>query len=130
MDPGIRIKFAAPHDHLLSALPVEPIMSSLPTLFLSHGAPTLPLTPVPARDFLAGYGEKIGRPSAILAISAHWETPTPRLGSAERPETIHDFSGFPSALYELRYAAPGAPALAHRAAALLGAAGLEASLEP
>jgi 4,5-DOPA dioxygenase extradiol len=104
-------------------------MSRLPTVFVSHGAPTLPLTPAPARDFLAGYGAALGRPSAILAVSAHWETEGPVLDAAEAPETIHDFYGFPRALYEMRYAAPGAPTLARRAAELLGHAGMPARLE-
>jgi 4,5-DOPA dioxygenase extradiol len=100
-----------------------------PAVFVSHGAPTLPLSEAAARDFLAGYGKALGRPSAILAVSAHWETAAPRLGTAARPETIHDFHGFPRALYEMRYAAPGAPALAERAAALLDTAGIAAAGE-
>lgn len=104
-------------------------MPRFPAIFVSHGAPTLPLTAAAARDFLAGYGKALGRPSAILAVSAHWETAAPRLGTATRPETIHDFYGFPRALYEMRYAAPGAPALAERAAALLEDAGMAAAGE-
>jgi 4,5-DOPA dioxygenase extradiol len=104
-------------------------MPKFPAVFVSHGAPTLPLTEAAARDFLAGFGKALGRPSAILAVSAHWETPAPRLGTARAPETIHDFYGFPRALYEMRYAAPGAPALAERAAALLETAGMAAAGE-
>ena len=48
-----------------------------PAVFLSHGAPTLPLVEAPARDFLRGLGRDIGRPRAILVASAHWETPAP-----------------------------------------------------
>lgn len=104
-------------------------MPRLPAVFISHGAPTLPLTHAPARDFLAGYGATLGRPSAVLVVSAHWETATPTLGDAMAPETIHDFYGFPRALYELRYAAPGSPTLARRAAGLLGSVGMSARLE-
>jgi 4,5-DOPA dioxygenase extradiol len=105
-------------------------MARFPTVFVSHGAPTLPLSDAAARGFLAGYGKQLGRPVAILAVSAHWETPSPVLGSAAAPETIHDFYGFPRALYEMRYPAPGAPALAERAAALLDRAGIAAGREP
>jgi len=105
-------------------------MSRFPTIFVSHGAPTLPLTQAPARDFLAGYGASLGRPSAIIVVSAHWETGAPTFDSAPSPATIHDFYGFPRALYEMRYKAPGDPALAERGAALLGAAGMTARLEP
>ncbi len=104
-------------------------MPRFPTVFVSHGAPTLPLSEAAARDFLAGYGKMLGRPSAILAVSAHWETAAPRLSAATQPETIHDFYGFPRALYEMRYAAPGAPELAARAAALLERAGIAAAGE-
>jgi 4,5-DOPA dioxygenase extradiol len=95
-----------------------------PAIFLSHGAPTLPLVDAPARDFLRGLGPQLGRPRAILVASAHWETRLPTLGSADRNTTIHDFYGFPRALYELRYEPPGAPEVADAAADLLSAAGL------
>ena len=85
---------------------------SLPSLFLSHGAPTLPLTDTPARAFLSNAGRTLERPKAILVVSAHWETETPAVNAVARNETIHDFGGFPRALYELKYPAPGAPALA------------------
>ncbi len=104
-------------------------MPTFPSLFLSHGAPTLALQDGPAHRFLRGYGEVLGRPAAILMVSAHWESDTPMLGATEAPETIHDFFGFPAALYEILYAAPGAPELARRAAALLEAAGQGATLD-
>ncbi len=102
---------------------------TLPSVFVSHGAPTLPLEEIPARGFLEGLGRDLGRPEAVLCISAHWETAAPALSLAASPETVHDFFGFPEALYRLRYPAPGAPGLARRAADLLGAAGQEASLD-
>ncbi len=98
----------------------------LPTLFVSHGAPTLIGEAVPARDFLAALGRTLPQPKAILAVSAHWETETPRAATAARPETIHDFHGFPEELYSLRYPAPGAPEAALRAVELLSAAGFPA----
>jgi 4,5-DOPA dioxygenase extradiol len=91
----------------------------LPTLFVSHGSPTLPFDDCPARDFLRGLSGELPRPSAILAVSAHWDSDVPMLNAVTRNDTIHDFYGFPKALYELSYNAPGAPALAERAAGLL-----------
>jgi len=95
-----------------------------PAIFVSHGAPTLALEPGPTRGFLAGLGTVLPRPRAILVLSAHWETAAPAVSTAEHPETIHDFHGFPPALYEMRYPAPGAPQLAQRVRALLGGAGM------
>lgn len=102
----------------------------LPTIFVSHGAPTLLGEDVPARDFLAGLGRGLPRPNAILVVSAHWETPAPRVTTASRPETIHDFYGFPEDLYRLQYPAPGATETALRAVALLAAAGFAAAADP
>lgn len=93
--------------------------AKLPTLFLSHGAPTLPLEDVPARTFLARLGQAMPRPSAVLVVSAHWETAQPAVSAVAVNETIHDFRGFPAALYTMRYPAPGSPALARRVVELL-----------
>lgn len=93
------------------------------TIFLSHGAPSLILEPSPAREFLSGLGRRIDRPKAILAVSAHWETQRPAVNAVSANETIHDFHGFPSALYALRYPAPGSAVLAARVADLLEKAG-------
>ena len=93
-------------------------------LFVSHGAPTLVIEDVPARNFLAELGRSIARPKAALVVSAHWETHDPRVSFAERPETIHDFYGFPEELYRLRYDAPGAPDIGRRAVELLTKAGI------
>ncbi|BAI71374.1 extradiol aromatic ring-opening dioxygenase [Azospirillum sp. B510] len=95
---------------------------TFPSVFVSHGSPTLILEEDSAgRDFLSKLGQRLGRPSAILAVSAHWTTRVPAVSTAAAPETIHDFYGFPDALYRMRYAAPGAPALAERVMALTGA---------
>jgi 4,5-DOPA dioxygenase extradiol len=101
-------------------------MSPLPTIFLSHGSPMLALQDSPARRFLQGIGTSLGRPKAIVAVSAHWETlGGPAVSLATRPETIHDFGGFPRALFEMQYPVPGAPEAAERAAGLLEAAGVK-----
>lgn len=100
-------------------------MATMPALFISHGAPTLAISDSPARHFLAQLGSTLPRPSAILVVSAHWETMGGvAVSLAQQPETIHDFGGFPQALYEMRYPAPGAPAVAEQAAQLLEQAGL------
>jgi 4,5-DOPA dioxygenase extradiol len=97
----------------------------LAPLFVSHGAPTLPLTDAPAKAFLQGLATRLPeRPKAILVVSAHWETATPAVNVVKINETIHDFGGFPAALYALQYQAPGSKALADRVGALLAAAGL------
>lgn len=98
-------------------------------LFLSHGAPTLPLEDVAARHFLEGLAATMPRPRAIVVVSAHWETRVPTVNAVERNPTIHDFSGFPEALYRLSYAAPGDPALADRVVDLLSEAGLSAAVD-
>jgi 4,5-DOPA dioxygenase extradiol len=97
----------------------------MPTLFVSHGAPSLVLEREPARDFLAQLAGQLPRPSAIVVASAHWETAAPMVDRSLRPEIIHDFSGFPRELYAMTYPAAGSPALAERIAGLLNAAGLE-----
>lgn len=99
-------------------------MPDFPTLFLSHGSPMLALQDSPARRHLQGLGASLGRPQAIVVVSAHWETRGgPAVSLAGRPETIHDFGGFPRALFEITYPAPGAPSVAERAANLLEAGG-------
>src|ERR1051325_9518082 len=96
-----------------------------PSVVIRHGVPTLALEKNDTVEFLRGLGAELGRPRAILCVSAHWATRAPTLSAAERPETIHDFGGFPAELYRVRYDAPGAPQLASRAAELLREAGVE-----
>lgn len=95
----------------------------LPTLFLSHGSPLHAINSGRAGDAWAELGRTLLRPSAVLIASAHWETELPMLSTARQPETIHDFGGFPAALYKIRYPAPGAPDVAARAVQLLQSAG-------
>lgn len=105
-------------------------MSQLPAIFVSHGSPDLPLQPSLARDFLLGLGQQLEQPTAILVVSAHWNTGSPQVSAATSPATMHDFTGFPAELYRLTYPAPGAPQLAERVNALLTAAGFTSAVTP
>lgn len=71
--------------------------------------------------FLRELGRSLGKPRAVVVMSAHWPSVLPRVGAAAAPKTIHDFSGFPSALYDIQYPASGQPEVAARVAELLGA---------
>ena len=104
-------------------------MIPLPSVFISHGSPMHALQAGPAGMAWAALGRRLGKPQAILIASAHWETNLPMVTGTARPETIHDFSGFPEPLYRLRYNAPGAPAVAVRAQALLKEAGFTAAID-
>jgi 4,5-DOPA dioxygenase extradiol len=101
----------------------------LPTLFLSHGSPMHALEPGAVRAVWANLARTLPRPKALLIASAHWETNLPMLSGNAKPETIHDFYGFPKPLYEIRYPAPGAPEVAQRALALLKNAGFTAAID-
>jgi len=100
----------------------------MPVLFVSHGAPTLPIEPGETGAAWRKLGEQLPKLSAILMISAHWDTPVPTVSRATRPETIHDFYGFPAELYKLQYPAPGAPELAQATLLALQQAGIAAQL--
>ncbi|HSQ93283.1 MAG TPA: class III extradiol ring-cleavage dioxygenase, partial [Methanoregula sp.] len=102
----------------------------LPTLFVSHGSPSLPLeADVPAHRFLHGLGSRFSKPAAVLCISAHWNTERPAVNAVMNPPTIHDFSGFPRELYHITYPAFGNPDLAHQVAGLVAAAGLRCDID-
>ena len=98
-------------------------MSRLPSLFISHGAPTFAMEPGLAGPRLTALGRALPRPDAVLVVSPHWMTPAPRVSVAAQPATIHDFGGFDPALYELSYPARGHPQLAQRTVDCLRKAG-------
>lgn len=105
-------------------------MAKQPSLFLPHGAPDLLLTEHPAKRFLAELGGRVGRPAAILVVSAHWESPRLTLTSAEAPETVHDFYGFPADLYAYRYPAKTDAAVCRRTIELLADLGHAVDADP
>ncbi|MDE2403416.1 MAG: dioxygenase [Sphingomonadales bacterium] len=93
----------------------------LPALFLGHGSPMTIITDNPELRAMAALGQRLPRPTAVLCISAHYETRgRTHLTVGSHPKTIHDFRGFPPELYEVRYPAPGDDALVDRIAGLLG----------
>ena len=104
-------------------------MIPLPSVFISHGSPMHALEAGAAGTAWAALGRRLGKPKAIVIASAHWESNLPMLTGAERPQTIHDFSGFPEPLYRIHYTAPGAPAVAQKAVQLLKKQGLTAAVD-
>ena len=97
----------------MSAVPSRP----MPALFIGHGSP---MNAIEESEFSRGFADaarRIPRPTAVLCISAHWETRGVVVTATQRPETIHDFFGFPPALFAVLYPASGAPDIARKIAA-------------
>ncbi len=93
--------------------------SSMPVLFVGHGSPMNALEDNAYTRAWREVAAHIPKPRAILCISAHWESRGVFVCAAKMPPTIHDFGGFPQALFDVQYPAPGDPALAARVAALI-----------
>lgn len=99
-------------------------MASMPSLFISHGGPNVVTDDTPARDYLRSLSTLVEKPSAIVIMSAHFETDGVAVVTDPHPGMIYDFGGFAPELYEMVYPAPGSPDVAEAAFGLLDAAGL------
>ena len=86
----------------------------MPVLFIGHGSPMNAIETNAYTRTLNALGEKLPRPSAVLVVSAHWLTDGSWVTEMAAPKTIHDFYGFPKALFEVQYPAPGSPNTAHQ----------------
>jgi 4,5-DOPA dioxygenase extradiol len=100
-----------------------------PVLFVSHGAPTFAIEPGALGPQLDLLGQRMTGLQAVLVISPHWQTSGIKVMTSSAPETLHDFAGFPAALYTLRYDVAGQPLLATRAAASLREAGFAVEVD-
>jgi 4,5-DOPA dioxygenase extradiol len=106
-----------------------PAVSRTPILFISHGAPTFALDPGKLGARLTALGKDLSGVKAVLVVSPHWQTDGVRVMANIAPATLHDFGGFPRALYDLQYPARGHLQFAVEASRLLADAGFEVSLD-
>ncbi|HTV85739.1 MAG TPA: class III extradiol ring-cleavage dioxygenase [Dyella sp.] len=104
-------------------------MNALPSLYISHGSPMTALHPGNVGERLVELAATLPRPKAIVIATAHWLAHAPTVGGAAQPETIHDFYGFPPALFDIRYPAHGATDVAAQAMRCLERANLSPALD-
>ncbi len=98
-------------------------------LFVPHGSPTFALQPGAAGAAMSTLAARLDTPRAVIVLSPHWETLIPTVGIATKLDTVHDFGGFDSRLYEIQYPATGCPEAAKLVVAALAAAGLTAETD-
>lgn len=98
-------------------------MTQAPVFFISHGAPTFAIEPGVLGPRLTTLGQQLTGIKAVLVVSPHWQTRDVQVMTTAKPDTVHDFGGFPAALYKLQYPAKGQPDIALDAARLLTEAG-------
>jgi 4,5-DOPA dioxygenase extradiol len=103
--------------------------ATMPALFIGHGSPMNAIEDNEFSHAWADLARSLPKPKAVLCVSAHWETVGTRVTAMEQPKTIHDFYGFPSALFQKRYPAPGSPDLARMAQGLVRKAPVELDLD-
>jgi 4,5-DOPA dioxygenase extradiol len=112
----------------LKGLENLPDNSEMPVLFIGHGSP---MNAIEQNEFTKNWtemGKDVPKPKAILVVSAHWETRGTQVTAMKNPKTIHDFGGFPQALFDVEYKAPGSPELAAEIPELIHSAGVSQDL--
>ena len=117
-------------DSIIRTLAAAPdTEATMPVLFIGHGSPMNAIEDTEFSRAWAEVARSLPKPKAVLCVSAHWETEGTRVTAMEQPKTIHDFYGFPPALFEKRYPAPGSPDLARMAQKMMREAHVELDSE-